>query len=222
MMNAILEFDKVTYSYNNAGQKIEVLKDASYSFKPGTLYTILGQSGSGKTTALTLAGGLDVPQGGKVLFKGTDIKKSGLTKHRRNNVSLIFQSYNLLNYMTAIENVTMAMEISGAHSGNQKEEAMNILQELGLNESEAKRDVRKLSGGQQQRVAIARALATNSEVILADEPTGNLDVETAKGMLEIFVKLAKEYNKCVIVVTHSMEIASKADVVLKFESGVLI
>ncbi|MEI6602302.1 MAG: ABC transporter ATP-binding protein [Clostridia bacterium] len=220
-MEAVLQFENVSYSYSNAGHKIEVLRDASYTFNAGTLYTILGQSGSGKTTALTLAGGLDVPQGGKVLFKGVDIKKSGLTKHRRKYVSLIFQNYNLINYMTAIENVTMAMEISGAYAGKRKEEAMRILKELGLNENEAKRDVRKLSGGQQQRVAIARALATNTEVILADEPTGNLDVETAKGMLEIFVKLAKEYGKCVIVVTHSHEIAARADVVLKFENGKL-
>ena len=221
-MNPVLEFENVSYSYTNAGNKIEVLKDASYIFNSGTLYTILGQSGSGKTTALTLAGGLDVPQSGKVLFKGLDIKKAGLTKHRRNYVSLIFQSYNLINYMTAIENVIMAMEISGSHPGKRKEEAMRILTELGLNENEARRDVRKLSGGQQQRVAIARALATNTEVILADEPTGNLDIETAKGMLEIFIKLAKEYGKCVIVVTHSHEIAARADVVLKFENGKLV
>jgi len=221
-MNAVLEFENVSYNYTNAGNKIEVLKDASYTFQSGTLYTILGQSGSGKTTALTLAGGLDVPQGGRVLFKGVDIKKSGLTKHRRKYVSLIFQSYNLISYMTAIENVMMAMEISGSHPGKRKEEALKILLELGLTENEAKRDVRKLSGGQQQRVAIARALATNTEVILADEPTGNLDIETAKGMLEIFVKLAKEYGKCVIVVTHSHEIAARADVVLKFENGKLI
>jgi len=221
-MNPILEFENVSYSYNNGGNKIEVLKDASYTFKSGTLYTILGQSGSGKTTALTLAGGLDVPQKGKVLFKGLDIRKQGLTKHRRKFVSLIFQNYNLINYMTAIENVTMAMEISGSHKGERKSAAMKILKDLGLTENEATRDVRKLSGGQQQRVAIARALATNTEIILADEPTGNLDVDTAKGMLEIFEKLARDYGKCVIVVTHSHEIAARADIVLKFENGTLI
>lgn len=215
----LLEFDNVSYSYSNGGKKINVLKDATMGFDKGCLYTILGQSGSGKTTALSLAGGLDIPQSGRILFNGNDIRKIGLTKHRKKQISLIFQNYNLINYMSSIENVIMAMEISGSYKGLRKEMAMKLLKDLGLNEDEAKRNVRKLSGGQQQRVAIARALASDTDVILADEPTGNLDVETANGMLGILEKLAHEYGKCVIVVTHSNELASRADVVLRFKDG---
>jgi len=134
----------------------------------------------------------------------------------------VFQSYNLINYMTAIENVTMAMEITGSYKGRRKERALELLKELGLTEDEAKRNVLKLSGGQQQRVAIARALASDVDVILADEPTGNLDVDSAKEIIDIFEELAHKQNKCVIVVSHSHEVAERSDVILKFEKGELI
>jgi len=218
-MTALLEFENVSYSYANGGKKIDILNNASVAFENGTFYTILGPSGSGKTTALAIAGALDVPDSGKVLFGGQDIRKVGLTRHRKKNVSLIFQNYNLINYMTALENVIMAMEIAGSYKGSRKQQAFKLLAELGLTEDESKRNVMKLSGGQQQRVAIARALASDADVILADEPTGNLDTNTAKEITAIFQKLAHEYNKCVIVVSHSNEVAEKSDKVYCFENG---
>lgn len=218
-MGALLEFDGVSYGYSNEGNRIDILKDASVFFEKGVFYTIIGPSGSGKTTSLALAGALDVPQKGRVLFDGKDIRKIGLTRHRRRNVALIFQNYNLINYMTAMENVTMAMELSGSYKGGRKQQALRLLKNLGLTEDEAKRNVMKLSGGQQQRVAIARALASDAEVILADEPTGNLDHKTAGEIIAIFKELAHEYNKCVIVVTHSQQVAEDSDIAYSFADG---
>ncbi len=218
-MTAILEFENVSYGYSNGGKKIDILNGTNVAFEKGKLYTILGPSGSGKTTTLALAGALDVPQKGRILFNGQDIRKIGFTRHRKKNVVLVFQNYNLINYMTALENVTMAMEISGSHKGVRKQQALKLLQDMGLTEDEAKRSVMKLSGGQQQRVAIARALASDAEVILADEPTGNLDVATAKEIIGIFKELADVYNKCVIIVSHSHEVAEKSHVVYSFGGG---
>lgn len=217
----LLEFEDVSYSYANGGKRVDILKNASVTFEKGKLYTILGPSGSGKTTTLALAGALDVPQKGMVLYKGEDIRKIGLTKHRKKNISLIFQNYNLINYMSGIENVVMAMEISGAYKGQRKQQAIKLLTDLGLTGDEIKRNVMKLSGGQQQRVAIARALASNSEVILADEPTGNLDPNTSNEIITLFQQLAHVYGKCVIVVSHSQEVANNSDVVYKFENSSL-
>lgn len=218
-MISLLEFIDVSYSYANGGKRVDILKDTNVAFEKSKLYTILGPSGSGKTTTLALAGALDIPQKGKVLYNGEDIRKIGLSKHRKKNVSLIFQNYNLINYMSALENVVMAMEISGSYKGQRKQQALKLLTDLGLTEDEVKRNVMKLSGGQQQRVAIARALASNSEVILADEPTGNLDTDTSKEIISLFQQLAHMYDKCVIVVSHSLEVAENSDIIYKFESG---
>jgi putative ABC transport system ATP-binding protein len=218
-MKSLLEFIDVSYGYANGGKRVDILKDASVSFEKSKFYTILGPSGSGKTTTLALAGALDVPQKGKVLYNGEDIKKIGLSKHRKKNVSLIFQNYNLINYMSALENVVMAMEISGSYKGQRKQQALKLLADLGLTEEQVKRNVMKLSGGQQQRVAIARALASNSQIILADEPTGNLDVDTSKEIILLFQQLAHIYDKCDIVVSHSQEVAESSDIVYKFGNG---
>jgi putative ABC transport system ATP-binding protein len=220
-METILEFNNVTYGYLNGIKKIDILKDASVSFDKGTFYAVLGPSGSGKTTMLSLAGALDVPQKGQVLFEGKDIRKIGLTRHRKKNIVLVFQNYNLINYMSAMENTVMAMDLSGSHKGERKQHALKLLKDLGLTEDEAKRNVMKLSGGQQQRVAIARALAGNADVILADEPTGNLDQKTAGEIVDIFKKLAHTYKKCVIVVSHSNELAGEADVVYTLRNGTI-
>ena len=219
MNENILEFDKVSYGYET---RKNILKDASYQFKTGVFYTIVGPSGSGKTTTLSLAGALDKPNEGVINFEGTDIKKIGYTNYRKNKVALVFQSYNLLNYMTALENVMLGMDISGSNKGAKKESAIKLLKDVGLNDDEIKRRVMRLSGGQQQRVAIARALSGDAKIILADEPTGNLDKETSKEIINIFKKLSSEHNKCVIVVTHSTEVSKEADVVLEIEKGKVV
>ena len=202
---SILALNKVNYSYTN-GKKI--LNNISMEFEKGKFYTILGVSGSGKTTLLSLLAGLDEPQSGKILYNNQDIREKGYENHRKNNVSLIFQNYNLIDYMTPLENLKIV---------NPKADK-TILNELGLKDDEIKRNVLKLSGGQQQRVAIARTLVANSPVILADEPTGNLDSDTEEEIIEILKTSAHEHGKCVIVVTHSDEVAKKSDAILMLKN----
>lgn len=217
----VLSFENVCYHYKDGSSQVNILKNASYQFEKGKIYAIVGASGSGKTTSLVLAGGLDRPKAGHILYKGIDIEKIGLTKYRKNNVSIVFQSYNLITYMNAVQNVINAMEISGIIVPNKKEYALNILKELGLSEDESQRDIRKLSGGQQQRIAIARAMAKDLDLILCDEPTGNLDEETSRGIIQTFMNLAHQKNKCVIVVTHSKDFAACLDIQLKIHQGQL-
>lgn len=219
--NVVLTFDRVCYHYKDGSRQVNILKDANYEFEKGKTYAIVGASGSGKTTSLVLAGGLDSPKCGKILYKGQDIEKIGLTKYRRNDISIVFQSYNLISYMNAIQNVQSAMDIAKIKVANKRQHALDILKELGLNEDECKRDIRKLSGGQQQRVAIARAMAKDVDLILCDEPTGHLDAENSQDIIDTFIKLAHDKNKCVIVVTHSKELASCLDVQLRIVQGKL-
>lgn len=205
----ILEFDQVSYCYDKGKM---ILENLQQQFERGKIYVILGPSGCGKTTALSLLGGLDVPKQGKVLFEGEDVLVKGLEYHRREHVSFVFQNYNLIDYMTPEENVKLTA----------KQEAIPILEKVGLSKDECRRNVLKLSGGQQQRVAIARALASENPVILADEPTGNLDEDTAVEIMVLFREAAKEYNKCVIIVSHSNEVAKQADVVFVLKQGKLV
>lgn len=220
-MNTILSFDHVSYFYENGEQQVNILKDASYNFEKGKTYAIVGKSGSGKTTSLILAGGLDQPQQGRILYQGEDISKIGLTKYRQKDVSIVFQAYNLITYMNAIQNVISAMDIAHMKVPHKKTYALDILKQLGLSEDECYRDIRKLSGGQQQRIAIARAIAKDVDIILCDEPTGNLDNETSRGIIQTFIDLAHKQNKCVIIVTHSQELSSSMDVSLKIQDGKL-
>ena len=201
-----LELKNVSYAYEKGKA---VLQNVSGSLENGKMYAILGPSGSGKTTLLSLLGGLDVPTQGGVLFDGEDIAAKGLEHHRRNHISLIFQSYNLIDYMTPIENVRLTAKLDAAP----------ILERLGLKQDEITRNVLKLSGGQQQRVAIARALASDAPVILADEPTGNLDADTAEEITAILKESAHAFGKCVVVVTHDRDVAKQADVVLEIKRG---
>ena len=205
---SVLETKEVFYSYAKGNR---VLSGVSAVFETGLMYAIVGPSGSGKTTLLSLLGGLDSTTKGEILFDGENIAVHGLEYYRRNHVSLIFQSYNLIDYMTPVENVKLT-----ARQG-----ALPTLERLGLSEEEARRNVLKLSGGQQQRVAIARTLASGAPFILADEPTGNLDEDTAAEITGILKESAHELNKCVIVVTHSNELAKQADVILKLKRGSL-
>lgn len=203
---SILEIKGVEYSYDN---KKKVLNDISVEMEKGKIYAILGPSGCGKTTLLSLLGGLDSPTNGQILYQGDDIEKTGLADHRKKHVTFIFQSYNLIDYMTPIENVSLSTGLP----------PLPVLEKLGLTKEEVHRNVLKLSGGQQQRVAIARALASEAPIILADEPTGNLDEDTAKEIFAILQESAHKSDKCVIVVTHSNELAKQADVILQLKRG---
>ena len=205
----VLEMNNIRYSYDN---KRNVLNGINMALEEGKMYAILGQSGCGKTTLLSLLGGLDSPIDGQILYDGQDIEKLGLANHRKNNVAFIFQSYNLIDYLTPKENVALTAKLS----------PQPILERVGLTEEECKRNVLKLSGGQQQRVAIARALASDTKVILADEPTGNLDEDTAAEIISILKKCAHEMNKCVIIVTHSNDLAKQADTIFRLKKGKMI
>ena len=186
-----------------------VFENLNLDFELGKIYTILGASGSGKTTLLSLLGGLDTPKGGQIEFEGKNIEEIGLRKYRKSCVSFIFQNYNLIEYMTPRENV----QLVDPHASDE------LLQQVGLTPDEISRNVLKLSGGQQQRVAIARALASSAPVILADEPTGNLDEDTADEIIALLVEKARDRNKCVIIVSHSPQVAEAADVILRFSHG---
>ena len=203
---SILEVKGLQYSYEN---KKRVLRGINAQMEQGKMYAILGPSGCGKTTLLSLLGGLDSSSSGQILYQGEDIAKTGLADHRRSHVAFIFQSYNLIDYLTPVENVALTA----------KHPPLPILEQLGLTAEEAKRNVLKLSGGQQQRVAIARALASDAQVILADEPTGNLDEDTAAEITVILKDSAHESGKCVVIVTHSNELAKEADVVFRLRKG---
>ena len=200
---SVLSMNKVSYQYKEARQS--VLSQIDQEFEAGKFYAIIGKSGSGKSTLLSLLAALDNPTSGKILFEGEDIQEKGDSYHRKHHISLVFQNYNLIDYLTPLENIRLV------NSTATKE----ILLQLGLEESHVNRNVLKLSGGQQQRVAIARALVSEAPIILADEPTGNLDEHTAGEIIDVLKALAKERQKCVIVVTHSKEVANAADTILE-------
>ncbi|EPD30863.1 ABC transporter ATP-binding protein [Gleimia europaea] len=205
-----LKLENVSFNYL-AGQK-NVLDNISVEFESGNFYAIIGNSGTGKSTLLSLLAGLDAPTQGTISMDGEDIAKRGYTHHRQHNIALVFQNYNLIDYLTPLENVRLV----------DSKAKVDALLELGISEEEANRNVMQLSGGQQQRVAIARALAAKSPIILADEPTGNLDGDTASEMVAILRNLAHEQGKCVIAVTHSKQLAREADVVYRLKNKNLV
>ena len=201
----LLQLQDVTYRYKNTAEA--VLYQINYHFEPGKFYSIIGESGAGKSTLLSLLAGLDSPVEGSILFQGEDICKKGYSYHRMHHISLVFQNYNLIDYLSPLENIRLV----------NKKASKDTLLELGLDESQIKRNVLQLSGGQQQRVAIARSLVSEAPVILADEPTGNLDPKTAGDIVELLKSLAQKTVKCVIVVTHSKEVAQASDITLELK-----
>lgn len=207
---SILKLENISYHYDRS--KVEVLDNINMEFNENKIYTIVGKSGAGKTTLLSVLSSLAAPTGGKIYLRDEDISKIDRYKFRSRYVGVIFQNFNLLTHLTALENVILSMDISGKKFDRPKKEiALELLQKVGLDEGEARRRVLKLSGGQQQRVAIARALSYDPDIILADEPTGNLDGETQDEIIGIFRMLANE-GKCVIIVTHSPEVAAASDI----------
>ena len=221
-MDTILKLENINYGYIDGGYRRDILKDLSYEFERGTFYTILGPSGSGKTTLLSIMAGLDKQESGKLYYDGQDIDEIGLYEYRRNKTGVVFQSYNLINYLTGMENILLAMtETDNSLLENHKELAYALLDMVGIVNTKADRLINRLSGGEQQRIAIARAIAGNVDLIFADEPTGNLDTETEQEIIRLFQMLAEKYGKTIIVVTHSDEVSKLSDRRIMLKGGKL-
>ncbi|MCI5961094.1 MAG: ABC transporter ATP-binding protein [Ruminococcus sp.] len=203
---SILSLQNISFAYD----KMPVLKDISYEFEKGKMYCIIGKSGAGKTTLLSLLSGLAIPTAGEIFYDGKSIAKIDKYTFRSKYIGVVFQSFNLITKYTALENVVLSMDVAGYKTKDKQSRALELLESVGLDEDEANRRVLKLSGGQQQRVAIARALSYDPDIILADEPTGNLDRDTQKEIIEIFRELANQ-GKCVILVSHSPDVADMCD-----------
>jgi len=216
-MTNVLTLNNVTYKYD--GTKKNVLKNVSAIFEAGKVYTIVGKSGSGKSTLLSLIAGLDICTDGKILHGETDLKELDRDEYRAKGIGVVFQSFNLITNSTAVENIVLSMQISGSGEKDKKAFAYALLEKVGIDRETAGRKILKLSGGEQQRVGIARALAHNPDIIIADEPTGNLDTETENDVLKILTSLAHDEGKCVIIVTHSKKVSSVADEILGMKDG---
>ncbi len=216
---SILGIENASYIYKNRYQTVNAVTDASYEFERGMVYAIVGKSGSGKTTMLSMLAGLDLPSKGSIVFDGVPTSKMDRDRYRREDVAVIYQGFNLFPLMTVKENVMYPVQLQGFSVAEAKKRSTEMLELVGISEQQTKRYPSMLSGGEQQRVAIARALAANSHVILADEPTGNLDVENTKNIVDILLRLAHEMDYCVVIVTHDLSIAEKADVVVRMVDG---
>lgn len=216
----ILKLENVTYQYE--GTEKQVLKNISMQFEPGKVYAIMGKSGAGKSTVLSLISGLDIPTDGDILFEGKSLKKIDRDRYRAKNIGVIFQGYNLLINATALENIILSMNISCIREKDKMQSALQLLEKVGIDSETANRKILKLSGGEQQRVGIARALSHNPDIVIADEPTGNLDGDTEESIMNILKKLAHSEYKCVIVVTHSKKVASYADELWGLNQGNLV
>ncbi|MCL2171189.1 MAG: ABC transporter ATP-binding protein [Defluviitaleaceae bacterium] len=215
----MLEIQNVSYRYKNGDR--DVLKNVEAYFSSGRVHAIVGPSGSGKTTMLSIMAGLDAPSTGQVMIDGQDIAKLDLDQYRRDKISMIFQAFHLFPLLTAQENTCYPMEATGVARKEAISRAKQLLNSVGIDDPKHRRYPANLSGGEQQRVAIARSLSTGARVILADEPTGNLDVANGDAVIGILQKLAHEDGYCVIIVTHNMEIAARSDVVFRMSDGIL-
>ncbi|HJD36919.1 MAG TPA: ABC transporter ATP-binding protein [Candidatus Blautia ornithocaccae] len=216
-----LSAEHVTFTYQGKYQKVEALKDVTCTFETGKLYCVIGHSGSGKSTLLSLLAGLGRPGRGQILADGQDLAEIGYDRYRREMVSVIYQAFCLFPALTVLENVMYPMEISGRKRKEAERKARELLAKVGLSEELYRKFPAMLSGGEQQRTAIARALASSAKTILADEPTGNLDSENGKKILGILEELVEKENYCVVIVTHDLEIAARADVLYRMKDGKL-
>jgi len=217
---SLMKIEDLTYRYESSNKN--VLNKMTAEFDKGKVYAIVGKSGSGKTTLLSLISGLDVCTGGSISYSGKNLKETDRDEYRAKSIGVVFQSYNLLLNATAAENIVLSMNISGSDEPYKKEYAYALLERMGIDRETADRKILKLSGGEQQRVGIARALAHNPDIIIADEPTGNLDSETEADIMDILSKLAHDDEKCVIIVTHSKKVSSYADDIYGIADGKLV
>lgn len=218
----VLNVNNLSYRYDDAPKDEYVLKNLNYEFECGVVYAIKGKSGSGKTTLLSLISGLEKKYEGSIKFCNTELKDINLDDYRSKDIGIVFQSYNLLPHLTAIENIILSMDISGQKYENKRKKAEELIKSVGISSDKRDRRVLKLSGGEQQRVAIARSLSYNPKIILADEPTGNLDKDTENEILKIFKKLARKENKCIIIVTHSDNVCNQSDVIYELKKWIMI
>jgi putative ABC transport system ATP-binding protein len=219
---SILSLQSVRYAYSSKYQTVEALKDVNCSFEQGVMYAIIGKSGSGKSTMLSLMAGLDVPNEGDVLFRGTSTRTLDLDAFRRNDAAMIYQSFRLFPLLTALENVMYPMELHGVRPRDAKKRAEEHIKSVDLSDAVFNRFPSMLSGGEQQRVAIARALAMDTNLLLADEPTGNLDSTTSRNIIALLARLAHERNYCVVVVTHDTGVLDMMDVTFQMRDGILV
>lgn len=216
---SMLTLNNVYYRYRSS--QVNAVNSVNCEFGPGKLYAVVGPSGSGKSTLLSLLAGLDLPTEGDITLDGDSLLELDLDRYRRESIAMIFQSFQLLPLLTVLENVCYPMELCGIRPADAKPRAAQLLESVGITGAQMKRFPSHLSGGEQQRVAIARSLAAGAKILLADEPTGNLDTANTKNVMEILHKLAHDEGYCVIVVTHDLEIAQEADVVFRMKDGVL-
>ena len=218
---AVLELKNVKYTYQTQYQRVEALKGVTHAFDPGAIHAIMGKSGSGKTTLLSLMAGLDLPTEGEVLCEGVSTARMKLEQYRREKVAVIYQSFRLFPLLTVAENVMYPLELRGIKPREARKKAAELIDRVGLPATALDRFPTMLSGGEQQRVAIARALGMDTRILLADEPTGNLDGVNGEQVMEILLSLAHDTGRCVVVVTHDPELAARTDTVVYMRDGVL-
>lgn len=219
-MESILKVDNLSFTYDK--EKF-VLKDINMDFKLGVCYGIFGKSGAGKSTLLSLLSGLEVTVYGHIYYDNKDLSKMNLDYYRSHNIGIIFQSFNLLTKLTAIENVILSIKINNPKVKKQDalEKAKKLLLQVGIGEALFNRRVLQLSGGEQQRVAIARALSYDAPIILADEPTGNLDSAMKEEIINLLLDISHKNNKCVIIISHSKAVKENVDQVFHLVQGKL-
>ncbi|MBN9648095.1 MULTISPECIES: ABC transporter ATP-binding protein [Terrisporobacter] len=216
----VLSLKDVSYRYE--GSEKDVFNDININFEQGKVYGIIGKSGAGKSTLLSLISGLDTCKSGEILYKNKNLKTLDRDLYRSKDIGVIFQGYNLLLNATAKENILLSMNISNSNEKNKDKYVYDLLQDVGIDSDKANRKILNLSGGEQQRIGIARALSHNPDIIIADEPTGNLDNETEEKIMEILISLAHEHHKCVIIVTHSKKVCTYIDEIWGLKSGKLL
>ena len=221
-MSQILSVENVSYTYTNKYQKVEAVKNVSCLFEAGKMYAVVGRSGSGKSTLLSLLAGLDLPTSGEIFFEGKPMSSINRNRYRRDTASVIYQSFNLFPLLTTLENVMYPLELQGKHKREAAEVAKKLLADVGLNETAYRKFPQMMSGGEQQRIAIARALAAGGKILLADEPTGNLDTANEQTVVGLIKRLAHERGYTAIVITHNEAVAEQADVVYVMSDGEMV